>query len=93
MTPLAVACCALLIPVALRPSLPVTANASFVLATPKGQRGQAFGLGMSLGRGAAMILAGASQSRICSTRSAGTPIRRARDIQSVGVSTAGWRSN
>ena len=60
MMPLAVACCALLVPVAARPGLPVTlallaasgacacfqvaANASFVLAAPARQRSQAFGL-------------------------------------------------
>jgi predicted MFS family arabinose efflux permease len=79
MAPLAVACCALLIPVALSPALPVTlailavsgacacfqvaANSGFVAAAPAGQRSQAFGLataGMSLGQGAAMILAGAA---------------------------------
>jgi predicted MFS family arabinose efflux permease len=79
MAPLAVGCCALLILIALSPSLPVTlvilavsgacacfqvaANSGFVAAAPPGQRSQAFGLataGMSLGQGAAMILAGAA---------------------------------
>ena len=60
MRPLAVACCAILIPIALRPDLPITllilaasgacacfqvaANAAFVTATPPPQRSQAFGL-------------------------------------------------
>ena len=60
MGPLAVACCAILIPVALRPGLPVTlvilaasgtcacfqvaANSAFVTAAPPQQRSQAFGL-------------------------------------------------
>lgn len=41
----------------------LAANAAFVRAVPDGQRGQAFGIaqgGMSLGQGAAMILAGAA---------------------------------
>jgi len=41
----------------------VAANASFVRATPHRQRSQAFGIaqgGMSLGQGAAMVLAGAA---------------------------------
>jgi predicted MFS family arabinose efflux permease len=79
MGPLAVACCALLILIALGPGLPITlailaasgacacfqvaANSGFVAAAPPGQRSQAFGLataGMSLGQGAAMVLAGAA---------------------------------
>jgi predicted MFS family arabinose efflux permease len=79
MAPLAVACCALLVPIALDPGLPATlailaasgacacfqvaANSGFVAAAPPGQRSQAFGLataGMSLGQGAAMVLAGAA---------------------------------
>jgi predicted MFS family arabinose efflux permease len=79
MGPLAVACCALLVLIALGPALPVTlvilaasgacacfqvaANSGFVAAAPPGQRSQAFGLataGMSLGQGAAMVLAGAA---------------------------------
>jgi predicted MFS family arabinose efflux permease len=79
MGPLAVACCALLILIALEPGLPITlailaasgacacfqvaANSGFVAAAPPGQRSQAFGLataGMSLGQGAAMVLAGAA---------------------------------
>ena len=60
MTPLAIACCAALIPIALHPPLPVTlvilaisgalscfqvaANAAFVRAAPPHQRSQAFGL-------------------------------------------------
>ncbi len=41
----------------------LAANAAFIRAVPDGQRGQAFGIaqgGMSLGQGAAMILAGAA---------------------------------
>jgi MFS family permease len=83
MRPLAVACCALLIPIALRPGLPVTllilavsgscacfqvaANAAFVAAAPPRQRSQAFGLaaaGMSLGQGAAFVVAGAAAQHI-----------------------------
>ena len=79
MAPLAVACCALLVPIGLDPGLPATlvilaasgacacyqvaANSGFVAAAPPGQRSQAFGLataGMSLGQGAAMVLAGAA---------------------------------
>jgi MFS family permease len=79
MGPLAIACCALLVVIALRPGLPATlvilaasgacacfqvaANSGFVAAAPPGQRSQAFGLataGMSLGQGAAMVLAGAA---------------------------------
>ncbi len=44
----------------------VAANATFVQATPPSQRSQAFGIvqgGMSLGQGAAMILAGAAAER------------------------------
>ena len=43
------------------------ANAAFVQATPEQQRSQAFGIaqgGMSLGQGAAMILAGAAAERL-----------------------------
>jgi MFS family permease len=79
MAPLAVACCLILVLIAAAPGLPavllilaasgacscfqVAANSEFVLATPQGQRSQAFGLatgGMSLGQGAAMIAAGAA---------------------------------
>jgi MFS family permease len=79
MGPLATACSALLILIALGPGLPavlvilaasgacacfqVAANSGFVAAAPPGQRSQAFGLataGMSLGQGAAMVLAGAA---------------------------------
>ena len=79
MAPLAAACCLILVLVAVRPGLPVVllilaasgacscfqvaANSEFVLATPPGQRSQAFGLaigGMSLGQGVAMIVAGAA---------------------------------
>ena len=79
MPPLAAACCLILVLVAVRPGLPVVllilaasgacscfqvaANSEFVLATPPGQRSQAFGLaigGMSLGQGVAMIAAGAA---------------------------------
>jgi predicted MFS family arabinose efflux permease len=86
MRPLAVASCAVLILFALRPGLPlalailfcsglfdcyqVAANAAFVVATPQGQRSQAFGLaqaGMSLGQGAAMILAGAAAQHFAPT--------------------------
>jgi MFS family permease len=78
MAPLATACSALLILVALRPGLPgvlvilaasgacacfqVAAQAAFVAAAPESQRSQAFGLataGLTLGQGAAMIVAGA----------------------------------
>ena len=44
----------------------VAANAAFVRAAPAAQRGQAFGIaqaGMSLGQGAAMVLAGAAAER------------------------------
>jgi MFS family permease len=77
MAPLAISCCALLVPMAARPGLDavlallalsgacacfqVSANSQFVQAAPPHQRSQAFGLagaGMSLGQGAAMILAG-----------------------------------
>ena len=79
MPPLAVACCLILVLIAVQPGLPVVllilaasgacscfqvaANSEFVLATPPGQRSQAFGLaigGMSLGQGVAMIAAGAA---------------------------------
>jgi MFS family permease len=79
MGPLATACSALLILIALGPGLlaalvilaasgacacfQVAANSGFVAAAPPGQRSQAFGLataGMSLGQGAAMVLAGAA---------------------------------
>jgi MFS family permease len=79
MPPLAVACCLILVLIAVQPGLPVVllilaasgacscfqvaANSEFVLATPPGQRSQAFGLaigGMSLGQGVAMIVAGAA---------------------------------
>jgi len=79
MFPLAVCASAVLMPIALRPPLPVVlailavsgacaafqvaANASFVLAAPQEQRSQAFGVaqaGMSLGQGAALLLAGAA---------------------------------
>jgi predicted MFS family arabinose efflux permease len=79
MGPLAVAACAVLVLLAWRPGLAVSllilgasglfasymlaANAAFVSAAPREQRGQAFGLaqgGMSLGQGAVMILAGAA---------------------------------
>jgi MFS family permease len=79
MGPLATACCALLILIAVGPGLlgaliilaasgacacfQVAANSGFVAAAPPGQRSQAFGLataGMSLGQGAAMVLAGAA---------------------------------
>jgi predicted MFS family arabinose efflux permease len=45
----------------------VAANAAFVTATPHGRRGQAFGIaqgGMTLGQGAAMIIAGAVAQRV-----------------------------
>ena len=79
MGPLAIACSALLILIALRPGLPgtlvilaasgacacfqVAANSRFVAAAPPEHRSQAFGLataGMSLGQGAAMVVAGAA---------------------------------
>ena len=79
MAPLAAACCLILVLIAVQPGLPVAllilaasgacscfqvaANSEFVLATPPGQRSQAFGLaigGMSLGQGVAMIAAGAA---------------------------------
>ena len=79
MPPLAAACCLILVLIAVHPGLPVVllilaasgacscfqvaANSEFVLATPPGQRSQAFGLaigGMSLGQGVAMIAAGAA---------------------------------
>jgi MFS family permease len=79
MPPLAAACCLILVLIAVQPGLPmvllilaasgtcscfqVAANSEFVLATPQGQRSQAFGLatgGMSLGQGIAMIAAGAA---------------------------------
>ena len=47
-------------------SYQVAASAAFVAATPAGQRSQAFGIaqgGMSLGQGAAMVLAGAAAER------------------------------
>jgi MFS family permease len=78
MGPLAIACSALLILIALRPGLAATlvilaasggcacfqvaANSGFVAAAPPEHRSQAFGLataGMSLGQGAAMVVAGA----------------------------------
>jgi MFS family permease len=87
MGPLAVATCAVLVLFAWRPGLAVSllilgasglfasyqlaANAAFVSATPKEQRGQAFGLaqgGMSLGQGAAMILAGAAAQHFAAAR-------------------------
>jgi MFS family permease len=79
MPPLAAACCLILVLIVVQPGLPVVllilaasgacscfqvaANSEFVLATPPGQRSQAFGLaigGMSLGQGVAMIAAGAA---------------------------------
>ncbi len=79
MGPLAVAACAVLALFCWQPGLPVSllilfmsglgasyqiaANAAFVSAAPREQRGQAFGLaqgGMSLGQGIVMILAGAA---------------------------------
>jgi len=45
----------------------LAANASFVTATPARQRSQAFGIaqgGMSLGQGAAMIVAGATAEHL-----------------------------
>src|SRR5580704_2314838 len=79
MAPLAAACCLILVLIAVQPELPmallilaasgacscfqVAANSEFVLATPPGQRSQAFGLatgGMGLGQGVAMIAAGAA---------------------------------
>ena len=82
MTPLAVATCGVLVLFAFHPPLPVAlavlclsgvfdcfqlpANASFVSATPPGQRSQAFGIaqgGMSLGQGLAMVAAGAAAER------------------------------
>lgn len=45
----------------------LAANAAFVAATPAAQRGQAFGIaqgGMSLGQGAAMIIAGAAAQHV-----------------------------
>ena len=82
MSPLAVMACGVLVLFVFRPPLPVAlallvvsglfdcyqlaANASFVAATPAGQRSQAFGIaqgGMSLGQGMAMVLAGAAAER------------------------------
>ena len=79
MGPFAVAACAVLALFFLRPGLPgsllilfasglaagyqIAANAAFVSATPREQRGQAFGLaqgGMSLGQGIVLILAGSA---------------------------------
>ena len=79
MGPLAVAACAVLTLFFWQPGLPgsllilfasglgasyqIAANAAFVSAAPREQRGQAFGLaqgGISLGQGTAMILAGAA---------------------------------
>ena len=79
MGPLAIAACGVLALFFWRPSLPgsllilfgsglgasyqIAANAAFVSAAPREQRGQAFGLaqgGISLGQGTVMILAGAA---------------------------------
>jgi MFS family permease len=86
MAPLATACSALLVLVALRPGLPgvlvilvasggcacfqVAAQAAFVVAAPASQRSQAFGLataGLTLGQGAAMIVAGAAAQHFTAT--------------------------
>ncbi|HEY1914636.1 MAG TPA: MFS transporter [Streptosporangiaceae bacterium] len=86
MTPLATACSALLVLVALRPGLPgvlvilaasggcacfqVAAQAAFVAAAPASRRSQAFGLataGLTLGQGAAMIVAGAAAQHFTAT--------------------------
>jgi MFS family permease len=86
MAPLATACSALLVLVALRPGLPgvlvilaasggcacfqVAAQAAFVAAAPASQRSQAFGLataGLTLGQGAAMIVAGAAAQHFTAT--------------------------
>jgi MFS family permease len=48
-------------------SYQLAANAAFVSATPRDQRGQAFGIaqgGMSLGQGAVMVLAGAAAQAV-----------------------------